>query len=142
MYERFTNRARNVMQLAYYEARRFEHESIGTEHILLGLVHEQPSVAANVLKDRDVSLETIRQEVEKIVQPGVGTSVKQRHTASAKKIIKLAIEESRRLNHGYVGTEHLLLGLLCEERGVAGVVLRALGLEIDTVRDQVVKFLA
>src|SRR5579871_3255126 len=113
MYERFTDRARKVMQLANQEAQRFNHEYIGTEHILLGLVKEGSGVAANVLKDLDIDLRKIRLEVEKIVRsrPDV-TPGKLPMTSRAKKVIEYSIEEARNLNHNYVGTEHLLLGLL------------------------------
>src|SRR5437660_491751 len=124
MYERFTDRARKVMQLANQEAQRFNHEYIGTEHILLGLVKEGSGVAANVLKNLDIDLRKVRLEVEKIVQTGPGggeITVSQRpHTPRARKVIEYAVEEAHNLNHNYVGTEHLLLGLLREEEGVAG----------------------
>ena len=115
MYERFTDRARKVMQLANQEAQRFNHEYIGTEHVLLGLVKEGSGVAANVLKNLDVDLRKIRLEVEKIVQHGPGGDYghvmgKLPHTPRAKKVIEYSIEEARNLNHNYVGTEHLLLG--------------------------------
>src|SRR5262249_47351410 len=121
MYERFTDRARKVMQLANQEAQRFNHEYIGTEHILLGLVKEGSGVAANVLKNLDVDLRKIRLEVEKIVQsgPDMVTMGKLPQTPRAKKVIEYAMEEARNLNHNYVGTEHLLLGLLREQEGVA-----------------------
>ena len=109
MYERFTDRARKVMQLANQEAQRFNHEYIGTEHILLGLVKEGSGVAANVLKNLDVDLRKIRIEVEKIVQsgPDMVTMGKLPQTPRAKKVIEYAMEEARNLNHNYVGTEHL-----------------------------------
>src|SRR3981081_856443 len=119
MYERFTDRARKVMQLANQEAQRFNHEYIGTEHILLGLVKEGTGVAANVLKNLDIDLRKIRLEVEKIVQagPDMVTMGKLPQTPRAKKVIEYSIEEARNLNHNYVGTEHLLLGLLREKKG-------------------------
>src|SRR5947209_13207182 len=109
MYERFTDRARKVMQLANQEAQRLNHEYIGTEHILLGLVKEGSGVAANVLKNLDIDLRKIRVEVEKLVQssPEVGTPGKLPQTPRAKKVIEYSIEEARNLNHNYVGTEHL-----------------------------------
>src|SRR5207244_1093646 len=129
MYERFTDRARKVMQLANQEAQRFNHEYIGTEHILLGLVKEGTGVAANVLKNLDIDLRKIRLEVEKIVQagPDMVTMGKLPQTPRAKKVIEYSIEEARNLNHNYVGTEHLLLGLLREQEGVAAQVLMNLG---------------
>src|SRR5216683_7976200 len=119
MYERFTDRARKVMILANEEAQRFNHEYIGTEHILLGLVKEGAGVAANVLKNLDIDLRKIRLEVEKIVQsgPDMVTMGKLPQTPRAKKVIEYSIEEARNLNHNYVGTEHLLLGLLREQEG-------------------------
>ncbi|MFO0944392.1 MAG: ATP-dependent Clp protease ATP-binding subunit [Planctomycetota bacterium] len=143
MYERFTDRARKVMQLANQEAQRFNHEYIGTEHILLGLVKEGSGVAANVLKNLDVDLRKIRMEVEKIVQagPDMVTMGRLPHTPRAKKVIEYAIEEARNLNHNYVGTEHLLLGLLREQEGVAAQVLMNLNLKLDEVREEVLNLL-
>ena len=143
MYERFTDRARKVMQLANQEAQRFNHEYIGTEHILLGLVKEGSGVAANVLKNLDVDLRKIRLEVEKLVQsgPDMVTMGKLPQTPRAKKVIEYAIEEARNLNHNYVGTEHLLLGLLREQEGVAAQVLMNLGLKLEEVREEVLNLL-
>jgi len=143
MYERFTDRARKVMQLANQEAQRFNHEYIGTEHVLLGLVKEGSGVAANVLKNLDVDLRKIRMEVEKIVQsgPDMVTMGKLPQTPRAKKVIEYAMEEARNLNHNYVGTEHLLLGLLREQEGVAAQVLMNLGLKLEDVRDEVLNLL-
>ncbi|MEZ6130303.1 MAG: ATP-dependent Clp protease ATP-binding subunit [Planctomycetaceae bacterium] len=143
MYERFTDRARKVMQLANQEAQRFNHEYIGTEHILLGLVKEGSGVAANVLKNLDVDLRKIRIEVEKIVQtgPDMVTMGKLPQTPRAKKVIEYAMEEARNLNHNYVGTEHLLLGLLREQEGVAAQVLMNLNMKLDDVRDEVLNLL-
>ncbi len=143
MYERFTDRARKVMQLANQEAQRFNHEYIGTEHILLGLVKEGSGVAANVLKNLDVDLRKIRLEVEKIVQagPDMVTMGKLPQTPRAKKVIEYAMEEARNLNHNYVGTEHLLLGLLREQDGVAAQVLMNLGLKLEDVREEVLNLL-
>src|ERR1700743_974686 len=143
MYERFTDRARKVMQLANQEAQRFNHEYIGNEHILLGLVKEGSGVAANVLKNLDVDLRKIRVEVEKIVQagPDMVTMGKLPQTPRAKKVIEYAIEEARNLGHNYVGTEHLLLGLLREKDGVAAQVLMNLGLKLEEVREEVLNLL-
>lgn len=143
MYERFTDRARKVMQLANQEAQRFNHEYIGTEHILLGLVKEGSGVAANVLKNLDIDLRKIRLEVEKIVQsgPDMVTMGKLPQTPRAKKVIDYSIEEARNLNHNYVGTEHLLLGLLREQEGVAAQVLMNLGLKLEDVREEVLNLL-
>src|SRR6476620_10863805 len=145
MYERFTDRARKVMQLANQEAQRFNHEYIGTEHILLGLVKEGSGVAANVLKNLDIDLRKIRLEVEKIVQHGPGGEQvvmgRLPHTPRAKKVIDYSVEEARNLNHNYVGTEHLLLGLLREQEGVAAQVLMNLGLKLEDVREEVLNLL-
>ena len=139
MYERFTDRARKVMQLANQEAQRFNHEYIGTEHILLGLIKEGSGVAANVLKNLDVDLRKIRLEVEKLVQsgPDMVTMGKLPQTPRAKKVIEYSMEEARHLNHNYVGTEHILLGLLREQEGVAAQVLMNLGLKLEEVREEV-----
>jgi ATP-dependent Clp protease ATP-binding subunit ClpC len=143
MYERFTDRARKVMQLANQEAQRFNHEYIGTEHILLGLVKEGSGVAANVLKNLDVDLRRIRLEVEKLVQSGpeMVTMGKLPQTPRAKKVIEYSMEEARNLNHNYVGTEHILLGLLREQEGVAAQVLINLGLKLEDVREEVLNLL-
>src|SRR5437588_4056314 len=131
------------MQLANQEAQRFNHEYIGTEHILLGLVKEGTGVAANVLKNLDIDLRKIRLEVEKIVQavPDMVTKGKLPQTPRAKKVIEYSIEEARTLNHNYVGTEHLLLGLLREQEGVAAQVLMNLGLKLEDVREEVLNLL-
>src|SRR5271166_1053191 len=143
MYERFTDRARKVMQLANQEAQRFNHEYVGTEHVLLGLIKEGSGVAANVLRNLDVDLRKIRNEVEKIVQAGpeMVTMGKLPQTPRAKKVIEYAIEEARNLNHNYVGTEHLLLGLLREQEGVAAQVLMNLNLKLEEVREEVLNLL-
>ena len=143
MYERFTDRARKVMQLANQEAQRFNHEYVGTEHVLLGLVKEGSGVAANVLKNLEVDLRKIRVEVEKIVQsgPDMVTMGKLPMTPRAKKVQEYAIEEARNLNHNYVGTEHLLLGLLREQEGVAAQVLMNLNLKLEEVREEVLNLL-
>src|SRR5246500_2490697 len=143
MYERFTDRARKVMQLANQEAQRFNHEYVGTEHVLLGLIKEGSGVAANVLRNLDVDLRKIRNEVEKIVQAGpeMVTMGKLPQTPRAKKVIEDAIEEARNLNHNYVGTEHLLLGLLREQEGVAAQVLMNLNLKLEEVREEVLNLL-
>ncbi len=143
MFERFTDRARKVMALANQEAQRFNHEYIGTEHILLGLVKEGSGVGANVLKNLDVDLRKVRLEVEKLVHAGpeMVTMGKLPQTPRAKKVIEYAIEEARNLNHNYVGTEHLLLGLLREHDGVAAQVLMNLGLKLDEVREEVLNLL-
>ncbi len=142
-YERFTDRARKVMQLANQEAQRFNHEYIGTEHILLGLIKEGSGVAANVLKNLDVDLRKIRHEVEKLVRsgPDLVTMGRLPQTPRAKKVVEYSMEEARMLNHNYVGTEHILLGLLREQEGVAAQVLMNLGLKLDDVRREVLNLL-
>lgn len=143
MFERFTDRARKVMALANQEAQRFGHEWIGTEHILLGLVKEGSGVGANVLKNLDVDIKKLRLEIEKLVKSGADTVTmgKLPQTPKAKKVIECAIEEARALNHNYVGTEHLLLGLLREAEGVAAQVLMNLGLKLEDVRQEVLNLL-
>src|SRR6476646_6459316 len=125
MYERFTDRARKIMQLANQEAQRFNHEYIGTEHILLGLVKEGSGVAANVFKNLDIDLRKIRDEVQKVVQsgPDMVTLGKLPQTPRAKKVIEYAMEYATTLASSYVGTEHLLLGLLREQEGIGAQVL-------------------
>jgi len=143
MFERLTDRARKVMALANQEAQRLNHEYIGTEHILLGLVKEGSGVGANVLKNLDIDLRKVRIEVEKLVKTGpeLVTMGKLPQTPRAKKVIEYAIEEARNLNHNYVGTEHLLLGLLREHDGVAAQVLMNLGLKLEEVREEVLNLL-
>jgi ATP-dependent Clp protease ATP-binding subunit ClpC len=143
MFERFSDRARKVMALAHQEAQSFNHEYIGTEHILLGLVKEASGVGANALKNLEIDLHQVRVEVEKLVKSGPDTVTmgKLPQTPRAKKVIEYAIEEARNLNHDYVGTEHLLLGLLREEEGVAAQVLMNLGLNLEDVREAVLELL-
>jgi ATP-dependent Clp protease ATP-binding subunit ClpA len=133
------------MQLANQEAQRFRHEYVGTEHILLGLVAEGSGVAANVLKNLDIDPGKIRREVEVIVRYGSGGEVpapgRLPQTPRSKKVIEFAIQEARALNHNYVGTEHLLLGLLREQEGVAAQVLLNLGLELEAVHREVMNLL-
>lgn len=139
MYERFTDRARKVMQLANQEAQRFNHEYIGTEHVLLGLIKEGSGVAANVLKNMDVDIRKVRLEVERLiaVAPEATAMGKLPLTPRAKKIIEWSLVESKELGHNYVGTEHILLGILREQEGIGPSVLRNLGLAIDAVRKEV-----
>jgi ATP-dependent Clp protease ATP-binding subunit ClpC len=143
MFNRFTERARKVIILAKEEARRFNHDYIGTEHILLGLIREGEGVAAAVLQKMGVSLENIRLEIEKLVQPGPTTQIigDIPFTPRAKKALELAAEEARALGHNYIGTEHLLLGLIREGEGVASQVLLNLGLDLNSVRNEVMELL-
>ncbi len=142
MYERFTDRARKVMNLANQEARRFNHEYLGAEHILLGLIRMEGGVAANVFKNLEIEPRRIRLEVEKLIQPNTdpGSGQKPALTPGAKRVIESAIAEARELNHNYVGTEHLLLGLLHEpECFSARVLLSGLGLTLEGTRKEVLK---
>ena len=143
MFERFTDRARKVMALANQEAQRFNHEYVGTEHILLGLVKEGSGVGANVLKYMDVDLARINEVVRKLIKhgPDMVATGDLPQTPRTKMVIDYAIEEARTLNHNYVGTEHILLGLLREEKGVAAQVLMNLGLSIEQVREEVLNLL-
>ncbi len=143
MFNRFTERARKVVILAKEEARRFNHDYIGTEHILLGLIREGEGVAAAVLQKLGVSLENIRIEIEKLVQPGPATQIigDIPFTPRAKKALELAAEEARSLGHNYIGTEHLLLGLIREGEGVASQVLLNLGLDLNAVRNEIMELL-
>ncbi|MFH1398332.1 MAG: ATP-dependent Clp protease ATP-binding subunit [Candidatus Omnitrophota bacterium] len=143
MFNRFTERARKVIILAKEEARRFNHDYIGTEHIFLGLIREGEGVAATVLEKLGISLENIRLEIEKLVQPGPTTQIigDIPFTPRAKKSLELAAEEARALGHNYIGTEHLLLGLIREEEGVASQVMLNLGMDLNTVRNKVMEVL-
>ncbi len=143
MFERFTDRARKVMALANQEAQLFNHEFIGTEHILLGLLKEGTGVAATVLTNLGVDLKKTRLEVEKLVRsgPDMVSMGKLPQTPKARKVIEYAIEEARALNHNYVGTEHLLLGLLRETDGIAAQVLMNQGLKLEYVREEVLNLL-
>jgi ATP-dependent Clp protease ATP-binding subunit ClpC len=143
MFDRFTDRAKKVMSFARQEAMKFNHEYIGTEHILLGLVQEGSGVAANVLKNMTVDLEKIRHEVEKIVKtgPSMVTMGQLPFTPRAKKVLELSLEEASQLSHNYIGTEHLLLGLIRENEGIAAQVLMNLGVKLDEVREEVLEFL-
>jgi ATP-dependent Clp protease ATP-binding subunit ClpC len=143
MFDRFTDRARKVMGLARQEAQRFNHDYIGTEHILLGLVQEGSGVAASVLKNLDIDLKKIRQEVEKLVSTGT-TMVSMGQlpfTPRAKKVLELSLEEASNLGHTYIGTEHLLLGLIRESEGIAAQVLRNLKVKVEDVREEVLELL-
>ncbi len=142
-FNRFTERARKVILLAKEEAKRFSHDYIGTEHILLGLVKEGEGVAAAVLSSLGLDSENIRLEVERLVQPGEGKIVGNEipFTPRAKKVIELAMDEARNLGHNYIGTEHLLLGLIREGEGVASQVLVNMGLDLKSVRNEILKLL-
>ena len=139
MYERFTDRARNVLKLANQEATRFNHEYIGTEHILLGLIKEGSGVAAEVLKNLTVDVGRVRLQVEKLIQrgPDMVTMGKLPWTPAARRVIKYAEEESWKLNNYQVDTEHILLGLLREDWGVASQILMNLGLRVEQLRREI-----
>jgi ATP-dependent Clp protease ATP-binding subunit ClpC len=144
MFERFTDRARRAVVQAQEEARTLNHDFIGTEHILLGLVGEGHGVAAKALESLGFSMEAVRQRVEDIVPPGQ-VEVRTGHipfTPRAKKVLELSLSESKLLGHRYIGTEHILLGLLREGEGVAAQVLTALGADLDGVRERVIQLLA
>jgi len=143
MFDRFTDRARKVMGLARQEAQRFNHDYIGTEHVLLGLVQEGSGVAASVLKNLDIDLKKIRQEVEKLVSTGTTmvTMGQLPFTPRAKKVLELSLEEASNLGHTYIGTEHLLLGLIRESDGIAAQVLKNLKVKVEDVREEVLELL-
>jgi ATP-dependent Clp protease ATP-binding subunit ClpC len=142
MFERFTDRARRVVVLAQEEARMLNHNYIGTEHILLGLIHEGEGVAAKALESLGISLEAVRQQVEEII--GQGQQAPSGHipfTPRAKKVLELSLREALQLGHNYIGTEHILLGLIREGEGVAAQVLVKLGGDLNRVRQQVIQLL-
>ncbi len=143
MFERFTDRARRVVVLAQEEARMLNHNYIGTEHILLGLIHEGEGVAAKALESLGISLEGVRQQVEEII--GQGQQAPSGHipfTPRAKKVLELSLREALQLGHNYIGTEHILLGLIREGEGVAAQVLIKLGADLNRVRQQVLQLLS
>jgi ATP-dependent Clp protease ATP-binding subunit ClpA len=142
MFERFTDRARRVVVLAQEEARMLGHNYVGTEHILLGLIHEGEGVAAKALEMLGISLEAVRQQVEEII--GRGQQAPSGHipfTPRAKKVLELSLREALQLGHNYIGTEHILLGLIREGEGVAAQVLVRLGADLNRVRMQTVEVL-
>src|SRR5437773_6859833 len=142
MFERFTDRARRVVVLAQEEARMLNHNYIGTEHILLGLIHEGEGVAAKALESLGISLDAVRQQVEEII--GQGQQAPSGHipfTPRAKKVLELSLREALQLGHNYIGTEHILLGLIREGEGVAAQVLVKLGADLNRVRQQVIQLL-
>jgi len=141
MYARFTERAQKVLALAQEEATRLHHPGVGTEHILLGLVREGEGIAAKALVSLGVSAERVQSEVEKIIGQGQGASSAMTYTPRAKKVIELSIDEARKLSHTYVGTEHILLGLIREGEGVAARVLSNLGVHLTKARQQVMQLL-
>src|SRR5947199_7144938 len=142
-FDKFTERARRVLTLAQEEAQRFNHNYIGTEHLLLGLVREGDGVAAKVLANLGVELNKVRSAVEFIIGRGDRAVMGEIGlTPRAKKVIELAVDEARRLGHHYIGTEHLLLGLVREGKGVAAGVLESLGISLDKARMQTIQVLS
>jgi ATP-dependent Clp protease ATP-binding subunit ClpA len=142
MFERFTDRSRRVVVLAQEEARMLNHNTIGTEHLLLGLIHEGEGVAARALESLGISLEAVRQQVEEVI--GRGEEPPSGHipfTPRAKKVLELSLREAIQLGHNHIGTEHILLGLLREGDGVAARVLVKLGADLNRVRQQVIRLL-
>src|ERR1044072_1305101 len=140
----FTDRVRKVLQMAREEAARLHHEYVGTEHILLGLIREGEGVAAAVLTNLNVALEEIQQKIEETVKKGKAAAAAGPdlpYTSRAKKVLELAMSEARELNHSYVGTEHLLLGLLREEKGIAAQVLTDAGVNLDAARAETLRIL-
>ena len=143
MFERFTDRARRVVVLAREEARMLNHNYIGTEHILLGLIHEGEGVASKALESLGISLEGVRAQVEEII--GQGQQAPSGHipfTPRAKKVLELSLREALQLGHNYIGTEHILLGLIREGEGVAAQVLVKLSADLNRVRQQVIQLLS
>ncbi|MEA2827844.1 MAG: ATP-dependent Clp protease ATP-binding subunit ClpC [Actinomycetota bacterium] len=144
MFERFTDRARRVVVLAQEEARLLNHSYIGTEHVLLGLIHEGEGVAAKALEDLGISLEAVRLRVEDMIGHG-DLAPAEGHipfTPRAKKVLELSLREALQLGHNYIGTEHILLGLVREGQGVAAQVLLQLGADTERIRHQVIQLLS
>ncbi|MCL6615192.1 MAG: AAA family ATPase, partial [Firmicutes bacterium] len=138
MYERFTERARKVLYLSQQEAKRLGHNYVGTEHLLLGLVAEGEGVAATALKSIGINLQKVRSEVEKIIGTGDAPYLGEvTLTPRAKRVLELALDEGRQLGHNYIGTEHIILGLIRESEGVAAQVLKNMGADLEKVRRQV-----
>ena len=143
MFERFTERARQVVVLAQEEARTLKHNYIGTEHILLGLLREEEGLAARVLESLDITVERVRAQVVRIVGSGEEvTSGQIPFTPRAKKVLELALREALSLGHNYIGTEHILLGLVRENEGVAARILLDFDADCEKIRDQVIRMLS
>src|SRR3984893_14191979 len=143
LFERFTERARRVMVLAQEEARLLNHNFIGTEHLLLGLIHEGEGVAAKALEQLGISLEAVREKVEETMgAPSTAAGGSPPFTPRAKKVLELSLREALQLGHNYIGTEHILLGLVREGEGVAARVLVDLGADLSRVRQQVIQLLS
>jgi ATP-dependent Clp protease ATP-binding subunit ClpA len=144
VFERFTDRARRVLVLAQEEARLLNHSFIGTEHILLGLIHEGEGLAAKALESLGISLEAVREKVEETIGPASAgpTGDSPPFTPRAKKVLELSLREALQLGHNYIGTEHILLGLVREDEGVGAQVLVSLGADLPRVRQQVIQLLS
>src|SRR5213083_2942335 len=143
LFERFTERARQVVVLAQDEARALKHNYIGTEHILLGLLREEEGLAARVLESLDITVEEVRAQVARIVGQGDEVTTGQiPFTPRAKKVLDLALREALSLGHNYIGTEHILLGLVRENEGVAARILLDLGADAEKVRDEIIRTLS
>ncbi|HUQ63715.1 MAG TPA: Clp protease N-terminal domain-containing protein [Acidimicrobiales bacterium] len=142
MFERFTDRARRVVVLAQEEARLLEHNYIGTEHILLALIHETDGIAAEALRELGISLDAVRSQVQQLIGRGQGSpSGHVPFTPRAKKVLELSLREALQFGHNYIGTEHILLGLVREGEGVGARVLVELGADLASVREKVVSLL-
>jgi ATP-dependent Clp protease ATP-binding subunit ClpC len=143
LFERFTDRARRVVVLAQEEARMLNHVYVGTEHVLLGLIHERQGIAANALESLNISLEAVRQQVEEIIGQGQAAPTGALpFTPRAKKVLELSLREAVQLGHNYIGTEHILLGLIREGEGVGAQVLQKLGGNLNRVRQTVIQILS
>jgi ATP-dependent Clp protease ATP-binding subunit ClpC len=143
MFERFTDRARRVIVLAQDEARMLDHNYVGTEHLLLGLIHEGDGIAAKALESLGISLDVVREQVEGIIGRGQ-QAPRSGHipfTPRAKKVLEFSLREALQLGHSYIGTEHILLGLIREGQGVAAQVLVGLGVDLDRARERVIQLL-
>ena len=142
MFDKFTDRSKKVMSFARVEAARFDHEYLGTEHILLGLAMETSGVAAAVLRDSGIEIGQLQADVAKLVKRGSGTPPGQiPFTPRAKRVLEMAFEEAQAVGHGYIGTEHLLLGLIRENEGIAAQVLMNAGARLDDMRGRILEFL-
>ena len=142
MFERFTERARQVLVLALDEARALKHNYIGTEHLLLGLLREEEGLAAKALESLDITVEDVRAQVARIVGQGDEITTGQiPYTPRAKKVLELSLSESKSLGHNYIGTEHLLLGLVRENDGIAARILLEFGADAETIRTEVIRLL-
>ena len=143
MFERFTDRARRVLVLAQEEARQLNHSFIGTEHLLLGLIHEREGLAARALMALDLSLEAVREKVDETIGPaGAAPTGSPPFTPRAKKVLEFSLREALQLGHNYISTEHMLLGIVREGEGVAAQVLMSLGADLTRVRQQVIQLLS